>query len=405
MALPVKDFHGTINGKNSLDYLKNLDYSLQTGKKRVKFIKKLIEKDEFFPEYFDIWHKVHPNKGDFLSGDRNVCKAIEKLADYILFSPKDKPKEKNEYKFYTDGKLFERMNKELSVENLANENNNFEGIMHILLEKGKNYKREAKQKIKNKDYTDHDLDSQITYYKITNKELLEQIGNPENDYNELDIESNLNYVRTETVNLLEEFQNIIDFYSMDNIAEKDYNNKSKYKIKELRRESKYNALMIKDKIKGTIYFNHCSSGSAKPDLHLTNYTDPNQIMAILKSTNTNLLTDMGVVTYDIQQLVDKLKLDDFERKVLMNWKNDKLTQEDIAEKLGVNQSFVSQTLTKICNRIVKQYRNEYEDWLYLNYIKGEYKKCSACGDVKLVQKFGKDDRNTDNLKSICKKCD
>ena len=44
---------------------------------------------------------------------------------------------------------------------------------------------------------------------------------------------------------------------------------------------------------------------------------------------------------------------------------------------------------------------EYEEWYYLNIRKGTYKKCSKCGEVKLISQFSK---NGNRLRGNCKDC-
>ena len=54
--------------------------------------------------------------------------------------------------------------------------------------------------------------------------------------------------------------------------------------------------------------------------------------------------------------------------------------------------------------IIKQYEEDYEDWYYLNIRKGQYKKCSRCGEIKLISQFNKEPKGKDGYKKHCKKC-
>ena len=50
--------------------------------------------------------------------------------------------------------------------------------------------------------------------------------------------------------------------------------------------------------------------------------------------------------------------------------------------------------------------DQYIDWYYLNAVKGKYKKCNRCGQIKLVipRYFSKNKSSKDGFYSICKEC-
>ena len=60
-------------------------------------------------------------------------------------------------------------------------------------------------------------------------------------------------------------------------------------------------------------------------------------------------------------------------------------------------------LDTVVEKIVQVYEEQMEDLYYLNIVKGEYKKCTKCGDIKLINKFNKNGKR--GLKSMCKKCE
>ena len=78
------------------------------------------------------------------------------------------------------------------------------------------------------------------------------------------------------------------------------------------------------------------------------------------------------------------------------------TIKNIAKELNKPTGKVCNFLDRIVNKIVETYEEELEDIYYLNICKGEYKRCSKCGKVKLVSKFNKNGKG--GIRSICKIC-
>lgn len=114
-----------------------------------------------------------------------------------------------------------------------------------------------------------------------------------------------------------------------------------------------------------------------------------------------------------EDLLSKTKLSNKEKFVLKAL-FDNLTDNEIRELLEIEgyditrQSVNNMILKTIPKKIWNTYLDSLDEWLYTYKIKGEYKKCSKCGEVKLVSNnryFGKDIRNKDGFKSICRECD
>lgn len=98
---------------------------------------------------------------------------------------------------------------------------------------------------------------------------------------------------------------------------------------------------------------------------------------------------------------------------ICEYKVDGLQNIDIQEKLqmefGIKHS-VEYISSLWRNKIPKLIASEAEDrllnWYFLNEMKGKYKKCSRCGEIKLAHNkyFSKNKTSKDGFYSICKKC-
>ena len=84
-------------------------------------------------------------------------------------------------------------------------------------------------------------------------------------------------------------------------------------------------------------------------------------------------------------------------------------QEKIQEEFGIKHS-VEYISSLWRNKIPKLIASEAEDrllnWYFLNEMKGRYKRCSRCGEIKLAHNkyFSKNKTSRDGFYSICKNC-
>jgi len=122
--------------------------------------------------------------------------------------------------------------------------------------------------------------------------------------------------------------------------------------------------------------------------------------------------NLNSLLYILEMLVDNAQLSDMQKDILI-MKVDRVKADDIIEKVkeryDIKLTFkdVSTEFTKICKRVSEKYEEEYNNWYYLNTYDGDYKICCICNKwlPKTNDFFGKDTRNKDGYKSICKRCD
>ena len=84
-------------------------------------------------------------------------------------------------------------------------------------------------------------------------------------------------------------------------------------------------------------------------------------------------------------------------------------QDLLHQEFGIKHSieYISSLWrNKIPKMIAEQATVEFLDWWYLTQERGEYKKCSRCGQLKLAHNkyFSKNKTSKDNFYSICKSC-
>lgn len=107
----------------------------------------------------------------------------------------------------------------------------------------------------------------------------------------------------------------------------------------------------------------------------------------------------------IDEVIKKCNLTDVQHEILCRYMNGH-NEKDISITYCCSQQSICKTIDNICYKIHKCYLSTYEDWINLNLIKGTYKKCSKCGEIKLASKsyFSPDKRNYDGFHSFCKCC-
>lgn len=384
MAFPNNRFEGKLDGKTIYYFKKQLDYNLKQSD-RISLINKILltqhtgDKslpDRYFEEFTsDGYYKVNLSSDDSISENNNVWQEIDKMTNYILFSP-DAPRitKKTKYNFYTENKLRQKMGKEISIDEMVEntyqdsdnelDSNVYDETINFLLQKGSNYKKQVKQRVTSDDLIDPGLEPVKNYQ----------------DY----------------INSLRE--------KLEGLRKEDKNKVLRKKIMKILEEVKADQIMCKDRIKGTIYFKQVMPDSTVIDYDQFDFFDKKHVLNLLKCVPKGLIHDLGCLVYDLNKLLKDIELDYTECDILNLYRNEDAFIGSIAKALKVEPSFVTATINKIIKKIVDRYEEIYEDWYYLNKVKGKYKCCSKCRKIKLIQNFDKDESKKDGLRPDCKKC-
>lgn len=371
----------------AINLTSKLNYKIEDQEERIKLVNDILKEYESeINNYYDNYFNVHPNAGehgDNLSSEDKMCKQLETISNYILFCPgAERINKKTEYNFYTE-KQFEEKEKnkpnvDVIVDKINKNRNSYEStinpktnneVVDYLIRKGNNYKKEIKQ--------------------------------------EIDVKKDLNDPELVVV---KEYQDYINSLKgiLDNLRLTKKNKKMQYKLVKHMNFCKTDQIYCKDKIKGTIYFKDVLPDSTDIDYDQFDFFDKEHVLCLLKFEPRKLTTDLGILIYDLSQLLKHIKLSKQDKKILNMWRDDTLTQESMAKLLEVSPSYISSTLNRIADKVTKVFEAVYEDYYYLNLVKGKYKKCSKCGKIKLANEryFRKrNDNKGDGFYNYCRLCE
>ena len=375
-------FYGKINGKSIGSFLK-FNYNLNTCEERIDFVNEVLEMYrvdgvEFYNEYFDEVYDQDRKFGkiDIVIGkdksqytESNIASALEMIANYIL-AVDEKDKGIN-YKIYTSEELFNRACREYNVINsVAKANggldmNYGENISEAfpIFQLPKNFKKVKDLKVEKKD--------------------LEKYP-PMKDYTDF-----YEYLKEESKRL----------WNTKGLSKEDMVRRSK--IKKILPEIKKDIIEVKKQLQMPIIWKAPLKDNGGADYDELDMFDKNVVKMLLQvHKQVDLQDDLSCILVDLDNLINNIKFTERQYEVLELWRNG-LTIENISKELHVKENTVSITLDRAIDSIIKQYEKEYEEWYYLNIRKGTYKKCSKCGEVKLISQFSK---NGNRLRGNCKDC-
>lgn len=362
-----KDAAAQVN--DALDKTKNelkLDYTLQDPGARNELVKKIIE-------------QTPPQ--------RLTPKYLQLLADYLVFAmDKEERKKKN---IITDNRMVTVNKRETSFEGLVEKFQNGEdGIYNI----------------------------------ITNDKNI--IFTPKISITEEDIQT------------IPGMKQLRDAIAQIEAQEKVATGKRRFLLKKQLIEMRKDQYVLKSTFKAPIYclnatksFNHIAleekisvneDGSLKIEGNFS-LLNPDHVSAVLCNYSRikqdcwgQFSSDAYYMIQDLENLVDETLEKDFPLYYdLLIYKIDGKTNEEIQSLLerdyGVRHSveYISSLWrNKIPKMIAEQARKDWLIWYYTFEEKGQWKKCSRCGQIKLAHNmfFSKNNTSKDGFYSICKDC-
>lgn len=382
MAFNNSYFRGSIDNKTIQDYKNKLDYNIDDLEDRKNEINKLlsIEKigeaefscEDFWTEVWDMGVcKAGINTNESLWSETNVCLTLESMANYLL--AKHTKEKKDTIKVYDSYELFKRAIQEQEAIRKYGEAEE-DGV--IVFRQKKNYKLDPKPTVTSKDKKRFTEINDYDNYKGYLMKLRDDRAAREELASKLDLDYGIK-VKTSS-----------DVY--------------KFVLKHLPLASD-DMLNVKLQRERAIKWKSPLRDSGNEiDWDYLDMFDKDHVKALLAIPKDMEVASDLYMTRDM--LVENAGLTDTQMSILELWKKDR-TLQSIANALGMSHSNVKKHLDKIVNKVINQYEKEYEEnHYYLNVVKGKYKKCTHCGEVKLISRFGNDSKGTYGKKSKCKEC-
>ena len=384
-------FFSKINNKGIYDYAK-LDTNINDLEERIQYVYDLLNvvKDENGTEFSndEFWNEIfvqRPNKTSYIDlmpnsetelySESNIAKTLEAIANYIMWCDPNK-KERSYIKIYDDEKKFkDALYKEKKYIEKYGESLE-EGV--ALLRHQKNYKK-AKDEV------------------VTSEDLKKY---PELREYKKEIDRLSAYIKEDRLDKFVEYMQLKGHVKIK--TEKQ----AKYFLTNHIGLLKKDMLQCKIELARPIVWKQPLKDEGSPDWDEFDELNNSHIKSLLQlykeSEIYDFQDDLGCMFQDLENVLNKVKLTDKQREVLELWMSG-MTIKNISKELNRNTSVISRMLDTVVEKIVQVYEEQMEDLYYLNIVKGEYKKCTKCGDVKLINKFNKNGKR--GLKSMCKKCE
>ena len=383
-------FFSKINNKGIYDY-KNVNTDIKDLEGRLEYIYNLLNvvKDEYGIEFSndEFWNEIFvqrnnktsyidlmPNTETELYTDSNIAKTLEMLGNYILWCDPNK-KERSYIKIYDDEKKFkDALYKEKKYIEKYGESLE-EGV--ALLRHQKNYKK-AKDEV------------------VTSEDLKKY---PELREYKKEIDRLSAYIKEDR---LDEF---VEYMQLKGHVKIKTEKQAKYFLTNHIGLLKKDMLQCKIELVKPIVWKQPLKDEGSPDWNEFDELNNSHIKSLLQlykeSEIYDFQDDLGCMFQDLENVLSEVKLTNKQREVLNLWMSG-MTIKNISKELNRDKSTISRMLDTIVEKIVQVYEEQLENWYYLNIRKGEYKKCSKCGEVKLINKFNKNGKK--GYLSICKKC-
>ena len=427
-------FKGEIDGKNLYDYKYKIDWNEKDFNKRKLLLNDILNLNEYGMSndlfWQDIWDcgicKVNIGVNDTRWEETDVAIFLESMGSYLLYGYEKKEK---------------KGNKEIELN---------EGWTYNNVVTDKNYRLAPPIKIQQSDYKVRDLFNgsyedyvnkvSKTRYEIKSRDSWERIKHNEEEkikllteakhnlnilkrqMEKMKKEGSLQYNKNEVIKVsnmnvqlrlskqLERYglsnENVLDIESKIYKFRDRGTNVALYHLTNNLKDMKDYMISCKLAYTNIVKINPPKCPTNYNVLEKIDYLDSTHIKAMLLLDEMKLdpSKDLAIIAYDINKKIKDMyslgEISDREMYIIEGIRYN-VSYPKLAKELGITTNAVEKTLNRLCDKIVKSFYEDIIDLHFLNESKGKYKKCSRCGEVKLVNQFSK---NGNRLRSNCKNC-
>jgi hypothetical protein len=416
------DFRGYVDELSVLDIKDMLDYTLQTTEERMELINKILSNPKVINFFETVTKQKFDNRTNMsafkivisnsndLCENTNINRLLEQMANYLIYAPDaQKLYKKTEYRFYDEITFNNKINRELSLDagngsdyfKLNKDQKNLSGFSEIqnnddrinfLLIKP-NYLLSKKDTITKQDII-RDETGILAAYDDAIKSLL--------------------VLRNKIVRAPEDVKNILSIPQMQIIMNSKNIDLDKINTKKLATRARMfidrtigymraDLYVAKAQLFGTIKLKGADFNSTNSNLLNCNYNDVKTVKALMLIRKHPITSDLGLLTYDIDNYINELELS-YKFNKIIEMQRLGYDMVETARSIGCLKQYVFGYNKTIAKKIIKLNQQKWIDYVYLNKVKGRYKKCGRCGEVKLVQYFTSHNETKDGLRPECNFC-
>lgn len=397
------NMNGKIKGKSIWNFVMALDWSLDNVEDRLEHVRKILGEYKigdvnFYHEFFEeVFNQDNPHSkvklilstDDARYEESNIAKALEVIESYILCSRdeiEERKKNETKYKIYNSNELLKRFEQERNL---------MYKLSTVNSDKSNNYDKDDRRKDRDNDGNVFEIFQLPKNYKKVKDIVIEK-----KDFKRFpilnDYQQSINHMKEKLKELME-----IDESKLNEEDLRDLRSRKKMIMKNLKL-LKLDMLDAKKQLEMPIIWKAPLKDNGSADYDMLDMFDKNVVKELLRvHKQVDLQDELSCILVDLENLIKKINFTKRQREVLEMWSKG-LSASAIARELNVKPQTIAVSLDSVIALIVKQYEKDYEDWYYLNIRKGQYKKCSKCGETKLISRFDK--KGKQGLQSRCKKC-
>lgn len=346
----MKYFGSKIKGKSISDFQK-YDPSLTKFEDRLELVNNLINNEdgtlhEFFGVYFGEYFDVSPSQNGWTAEQDAVCKTVEGLGTYILNSKDIDSNRKIKYRFWKSEREFKQYKESKNVNTSTLESGMEEGVEVIDMfysNDDKNFKLSSDQRLYAKDIKD-----------------IKELAVLQDAIDKAKEESFVKSVERKIDSILP----LIEEENVKSRLRKIRGNVQNY-VTQWIRDMKENQIAIKVAVKRPIHFRNTLPDEGAPDkLDAIDFMERKDVVAILPYIGSeDLMSDIGILAYDLNQLLNRVKLSTRESEIV-ELLRDGYSEKEVYETLEIKKQNLKTYMNRIADKVVKTYEiqvSEYRD--------------------------------------------